>query len=172
MNTDSTEERVTLDLHVRSLAPRAGHAQQESVIERLDELEAGGYIDEFTVNVWGRQISLSTAAARTDAGQFVLDRVDEFRAWAAETDRSVDSFFETRRVESEITDQEYAALVLPVLTLAEYRDDELAYVAPCTDGETVVTVEDRIDVLETTRVTDVIDDAERDPLVATDDVDE
>lgn len=157
MNTDVTQDAVSVDLHVRSLAPRAGHAQQNAVIERLDELESAGQIDEFTVNVWGRQVSLSTAAAKTDAGQFVLNRVDQFREWARESGRSVDSFFETRRVQSSITDEQYAALVLPALTLAEYHDGELAYVAPCSDGDTVCTVADRIDVLEASGVTDIVE---------------
>jgi len=142
-----TPQEVTVELHVRSLAPRGGKGQQESAIERLDQLASTGRIEEFSVNVWGRRVSLSSAAAETDAAQFVLDRVDEFRDWARRTGRSVDSFFETRRVESSITDEQYAALVLPSLTLAEYRDGELAYVAPCTDGDTVHTVDDRLDVL-------------------------
>jgi hypothetical protein len=148
---------VTVELHVRSLAPRAGHTQQEAAIERLDRLESRGRVDEFSVNVWGHQVSLSTAAARTDAGQFVLDRVEEFREWAEETGRSVDSFFETRRVSSEIMDEDFAALVLPAVTLAEYREGELSFVAPCSDGESVCTVADRIDVLAASGVTDVVD---------------
>ena len=160
MSGDTPRETVTVDLHVRSLAPRGGRAQQNAVIEQLDALESAGRIEEFSVHVWGRQVSLSTAAANTDAGQFVLDRVDQFREWAAETDRSIDSFFETRRVKSEVMDEEYAALVLPALTLAEYRDGDLAYVAPCSDDGTVCTVEDRIDALAASGVTDVLEPEE------------
>ncbi|WP_136717174.1 HTH domain-containing protein [Halorientalis salina] len=147
MNADTTPEAVTVDLHVRSLVPRAGHTQQNAAIERLDDLESAGLLGAFNVHVWGHQVSLSTAAAQTDAGQFVLDRVERFREWADETGRSIDSFFETRRVESELRNEEYAALVLPSLTLAEYHDDELAFVAPCSDGDAVCTVEDRVDAL-------------------------
>ncbi|MFB6082949.1 MAG: HTH domain-containing protein [Halorientalis sp.] len=139
---------VTVDLHVRSLTPRAGHGRQEAVIERLERLADTGQIDEFSVQVWGRQVSPSTAAARTDAGQNVLNRVEQFRDWAADTDRSISSFFETRQVSSEMTDESYVALVLPMFTLAEYHDDELAFVAPCSDGDGVHTVTDRLDVLE------------------------
>ncbi|WP_336002138.1 HTH domain-containing protein [Halorientalis halophila] len=149
MTTETQQERVTVDLHVRSLTPRGGPGQQEAVIERLEELVESGHVDEFSLDVWGRQVSLSTAAARTDAGRDVLNRVEAFRDWAAETDRSVDSFFETRRVSSTVTDENYVALVLPRVTLAEYRDGDLAYVAPCTDGEDVCTVLDRLDALET-----------------------
>lgn len=154
MNSDTQQESVTVELHVRSLAPRAGKGQQESAIDRLNELESEGHIDEFSVNVWGKRVSLSSAASQTDAAQFVLDRVEEFRDWARRTGRSVDSFFETRRVESSITDEKYAALVLPSLTLAEYRGGELAYVAPCSDGGDVHTVDDRLDTLESGPVMD------------------
>jgi DNA-binding Lrp family transcriptional regulator len=148
MTTQTTQEQVTVDLHVRSLTPRGGHGQQEAVIERLERLADTGQIDEFTVDVWGRQVSLSTAAARTDRGQSVLNRVEAFREWADETGRSINSFFETRRVSSEVTEESYVALVLPLFTLAEYRDGDLAYVAPCSSGENVVTVTDRLDALE------------------------
>ncbi|WP_299265956.1 HTH domain-containing protein [Halorientalis sp.] len=148
MTTEATSERVTVDLHVRSLTPRAGHGRQEVVIERLERLADTGQIHEFSVQLWGRQVSLSTAAARTDAGQNVLDRVEQFRDWAADTDRSISSFFETRRISSEMTEESYVALVLPMFTLAEYHDDDLAYVAPCSDGDGVCTVTDRLDTLE------------------------
>ncbi|MFB6179471.1 MAG: HTH domain-containing protein [Halorientalis sp.] len=161
MSTDTTREAVTVDLHVRSLAPRAGHTQQTTAIERLDDLESAGRLAAFNVHVWGHQVSLSTAAADTAAGQFVLNRVDQFREWADETGRSVDSFFETRRIESEITGEQYAALVLPSLTLAEYHDGDLAYVAPCSDGDSVCTVEDRIDTLAASGVTDIIGSDDR-----------
>jgi hypothetical protein len=148
MTSEDAPTPVTVELHVRSLAPQGGRDQQESAIERLDRLATDGRIDEFSVDVWGQQVSLSTASARTDAGRAVLDRVEAFREWADETGRSVESFFETRRVASEITDQQYVSLVLPTLTLAEYRDGDLSFVAPCSDGGTVTTVTDRIDGYE------------------------
>jgi len=39
-------------------------------------------------------------------------------------------------------------MVLPVMGLAEYDGDELAHVAPCTKGETVHTITDRLETLE------------------------
>jgi hypothetical protein len=154
MTGDTTGQSVSLELYVRSLAPRAGHAQQEALIRRLEELDATDRIDEYSVTVWGRRVSLSSAAAETDAGQFVLDRVEAFRDWARRSSRSVDSFFETHRVESSLTDEEYVALVLPAVVLAEYRDGELAYVAPCSDGGTATTPADQLDHLESSPVLD------------------
>ncbi|WP_246983860.1 HTH domain-containing protein [Halorientalis marina] len=147
MTTDRDQGGIRVELYVRSLAPRAGRRQQNSVIDRLEDLESAGRIDEFTVDVWGRQVGLSSVSARTGAGQFVLDRVASFREWADETGRSVASFFETRRVDSRVTGDKYTALVLPSLTLAEFRDGELAHVAPCSDGDEVTTVADRVEAL-------------------------
>jgi hypothetical protein len=165
MTSDRDHDRVRVELHVRSLAPRAGRRRQNAVIDRLDDLESAGRIDEFAVDVWGRQVGLSSAAARTDAGRFVLDRVAEFREWADETGRSVASFFETRRVDSELSGDQYTALVLPSLTLAEYRGGDLAHVAPCSDGGEVTTVSDRIDVLAATSGT-VSQPTDRQPISA------
>ncbi len=172
MTTKTTAERVTVDLHVRSLTPRAGHGRQESVIERLERLADTGQIHEFNLDVWGRQVSLSTAAARTDAGQNVLDRVEQFREWATETNRSISSFFETRRVSSEMTQESYVALVLPMFTLAEYHDGELAFVAPCSDGDGVCTVTDRLETLQASGVVTETLEADGDGRVVAEEAEE
>jgi hypothetical protein len=104
---------------------------------------------DLSVSVWGREVGLSTTAARTDAGEFVLDRVAAFREWADAHDVCVETFFETREVDSGLTGESYTALVLPVVCLAEYRDDEVHHVAPYTTGSAVHTVADRISALET-----------------------
>lgn len=148
MNVIETPQGRRLDLYVRSLSPSGARAHQEAVLDRLTRLEAAGHIAGFTVHVWGKQVNTTTAAARTDAGRFILDRVSEFREWARRNGRSLGSFFETRDVASTITGEEYTTLVLPTMTLAEYRDGTLDFVTPCTDGEVVYTVHDRLDRLD------------------------
>lgn len=141
-----TTQHMTVELYVRSLTSWAGRPQQEAVINRLERLNATDGIDEFTVHVWGQQVPLSTT---TDAGQSVLDRVAEFREWAADTGRSLDRAFRTRQVDSEFVDEQYETLVLPMVVLAEYQDDDLRYVAPCSENGEVCTVRDRLDQLTT-----------------------
>lgn len=141
-------EGTRLELYVRSLSPGGARPQQAAVIDRLERLETEHATVDVTVTVWGKEIGTTTPAARTDAGQFILERVSEFREWARERGRSIDSFFETREVHSSITGEEYTALVLPVMTLAEYHDGSLRFVAPSANGETVYTVSDRVDALE------------------------
>jgi hypothetical protein len=141
-------EPLTVELYVRSLCGEAAKEPQEAVIERLSRLERDGVVDEYTVRVWGRRICPDTAAADTDAGRFVLDRIEAFEDWAAEAGASVRSFFDTAEVDSSITGESYEAITVPTLTLAEFRGEELQWVSPCADGGTVYTVADRLDALE------------------------
>lgn len=146
-NTDD-ESGLRVELCVRSLCPTGSHRTQNAIIERLEQLEAGGILEAFDVRVWGKQVAPSTAAARTETGRRAIDRYERFREWAEEHDRSLTSFFDVRPVESRMTGDRYTAVTFPVVALAEYRDGELLHVAPCSDGETIYTVDDRLDVLE------------------------
>lgn len=145
----------TVELFVRSLAPRATRGHLEDLIEHLEMLETRGHIQSFEVHVWGSRIDRTSAAARTEVGQFVTERVEAFSEWACENDFSLGSFFEEEPVESSITGEEYTATTLPTATLAEYVDDDLSFVAPCSDGETMYTIEDRLEALASnSRTTD------------------
>lgn len=137
----------TVELFVRSLTPRATRGRLEELIEHLETLETRGRVQAFEVHVWGSRIDRTSAAARTEVGQFVTERVEAFSEWACETDHSLGSFFEEEPVESAITDEEYTVTTLPTATLAEYVDGDLSFVAPCSDGESMYTIEDRLDAL-------------------------
>ncbi|MFB6307955.1 MAG: HTH domain-containing protein, partial [Haloarculaceae archaeon] len=71
-----------------------------------------------------------------------------FKQWALSNNVSLESFYQTRPVDSEVTDSPRTAMTLPVMGLAEYADGELVHVAPCTKGDTVHTIMDRLDRLE------------------------
>jgi hypothetical protein len=137
-----------IELYVRSLLPDGAHERQEAVIERLEDMEASGHIEGFSVIVWGKQVAHETASARTDEGRYILNRVAEFQQWALSNNVSLDSFYQTRTAETEAGDGSHAAISLPVMGLAEYDDGELRHVAPCTDGEDVHTIMDRLEKLE------------------------
>ena len=138
----------TLELYVRSLAPRAAHDRQEDVVARLERLATRGRVAEYAVHVWGSRIDLASTAAETDAGRFVRERVEAFTDWTADNGLSTEPFFEEESVDSSLTGEEYTAVTLPTATLAEYVDGELDFVTPCTDGDTVLGVEDRLQELE------------------------
>ena len=135
-------DRPRIELYVRSLRPDGAHARQEAVIERLERLEAAGVVESVSVIVWGKQVARGTAGARTDEGEFILNRVAEFTQWALSNNVSLESFHQM------VGNESYEAIVLPVMGLAEYRGGELVHVAPCTEGEVVHSIPDRLDRLE------------------------
>jgi hypothetical protein len=137
-----------IELYVRSLLPDGAHARQEAVIERLERLDAEDEIEGFSVIVWGKQIAPESAGAHTEEGEYILNRVAEFKQWALSHNVSLESFYQTQTVENETSDRSYDAMVLPVMGLAEYRDGELVHVAPCTDGDEVHTITGRLDRIE------------------------
>ncbi|PSP52646.1 hypothetical protein BRC95_08695 [Halobacteriales archaeon QS_5_68_33] len=137
-----------LELYVRSLLPDGAHGRQEAVIERLERLDAEDAIEGFSVIVWGKQVAPESAGAHTEEGEYILNRVAEFKQWALSNNVSLESFYQRQSVENETSERSYDAMVLPVMGLAEYRDGELVHVAPCTGGTDVHTITDRLDRIE------------------------
>lgn len=141
-------EKPRIELYVRSLLPDGAHGRQEAVIERLERLESEDEIEGFSVIVWGKQIARESAGAHTEEGEYILNRVAEFKQWALSNNVSLESFYQKQVVENETTDESYTAMVLPIMGLAEYRDGELNHVAPCTKGDEVHTITNRLDRIE------------------------
>lgn len=131
-----------LELYVRTLT--AGDDPAPAHARRVRDLAATARYDAAAITVWGSEVGLSTTALRTPEGKCLLDRIGEFRAWAAARDLTMRPFFETRTVRAPDTGESQAALGLPVACLAEYEDDELIHVAPYHDGTATCTVADRL----------------------------
>ncbi|MBX0298188.1 HTH domain-containing protein [Haloarcula nitratireducens] len=146
MNDDTPAPYI--ELYVRSMLPNGAHERQEDVINQLQTLEEDGQIDGFNVIVWGKRIAPQSAAARTEEGRYILNRVAEFKQWALSNNVSFDSFHQRTGVDSDIAESSYEAVVLPVMGIAEYTDNELSHVAPCTEGDVVHTIMDRINRLD------------------------
>lgn len=145
----TADGKRTVELYVRSLAPRGSQDRQDRIVECLEALEARGAIESFSLHVWGTRIDPNSATARTDAGQFVRRRVAAFTAWADRTGRSTGPFFEVETVESTITDEVRTTMTLPTVTMAEFVDGDVAFVTPCVDssGGTTDTIEDHLEAL-------------------------
>ncbi|WP_236039486.1 minor capsid protein [Haloarcula salinisoli] len=137
-----------VELYVRSMLPDGAGSRQETVIDKLEKLERREEIAGYNVVVWGKQIAPESAAANTEEGRYILNRVAEFKQWALSNNVSLESFYQRTTVDSEATESAYDAMVLPVMGLAEYDGNELAHVAPCTAGETVHTITDRLERLD------------------------
>jgi len=142
-----TSRGVHAELYVRSLAPRGLGDRQDAVVETLVTLSAQGTLSEYTVYVCGEQAPASPAAATTEFGQYLLNRVAVFYEWADRNDCSLGSVFERRTVDSSILGERCETLVLPVMVLAEYEGEDLRFVAPCQTGGETITVQDRLDEL-------------------------
>jgi len=143
-----TQTEPYVELYVRSMLPDGAGSRQETVIDKLDELERREEIAGYNVVVWGKQIAPESAAANTEEGRYILNRVAEFKQWALSNNVSLESFYQRTSVDSEVTESANDAVVLPVMGLAEYDGNELSHVAPCTAGETVHTITDRLERLE------------------------
>jgi hypothetical protein len=132
---------TTVELGVRSLSA----AVQPLLDETLRSLE-GADVDRVAVAVWGRSFDPTGPAAATDPGRHLADRLEAFRRWAAENGASFGPFFRTRAVRRLAGGTE-TRVDLPTVTLAEYRDGVLAFVAPCWLGGRHHTVLDRAERL-------------------------
>src|SRR6056297_1040755 len=148
MEATTNADPIRLELYVRTLSPPGARARQEAVLERLQRLEDEGHIDDFYVKVWGRQIDPTTRAADTDQGQFILNRIAEFKQWALAENTTLESFYQTHEQSSSITGEDHTNIVLPKMGIAEYHGSELEQVAPCTTGDDVYSIVDHLDELE------------------------
>lgn len=143
---DTSDRHV--ELYVRSLSYPNTFRRGGCVVDRLERLESAGVISGFDVTVWGRELVISGTTARTETGRRLLDRFEAFRRWTERAADAAGSVFEVRRVESEVTGDEYTSVVFPVTVMAEFVGDELAHVTPCSEGDGVCSVDDRLDTLE------------------------
>lgn len=150
---------VSVELYVRSLTPDGPRPAIESIVVRLQRLDAAGAIDELAVQVTGRKVCPESATAATEPGQFLLERVASFHAWADRTGRSISSAFVRHEGVSGIDGSDHSGVTFPTMALAEYADDDLRFVSPAVEGATVHTVGDRLDVLEERTVNATVDGA-------------
>jgi hypothetical protein len=135
------------DVFVRSLCPPVGaHAQQERVIERLQEHEREGTVSDVSVHVWGEAICPSSCVARSAVGNDLLEKVQTIRDWSKVHD--TDTVFEVREVHSSITDETYLKLSPPRICLLVSSGESPELVFPHeTDGVNVC-VTSFLDALE------------------------
>lgn len=162
------ERAPTVTLYVRSLSPPGLRSRQVDIIERLADCEANRTVDEYSVEVWGRQVPTADDC-RSATSRRVHERIESFREWAATHGRALEPLFTTETIRSRITAEAHTRVVLPAMTLVEYVDDEIRFISPSTDGETVTTVADRLDRLDTTARDELVTDGGRESVTAASD---
>lgn len=142
--------RLTTNPHraVRSVACAERDAADPGVGHRASPAAGGDWLHRLSVHVTGGDVCPNTAAASTEIGQFLLDRIDAFESWADEHGRSLRPCFEYHENATAIDGSDCSSIELPAMVLAEYDADGLRFVAPSTDDTSTVTVRDRLEAIE------------------------
>ena len=154
---DHQSATQTVELWIRSFAPTGTGSRRERALERLTALEADGVVDAVEVDIWGQAVERGGLSRRVPRLERIERRLESFEEWAVRTDRRLEPFFRRRRVDSAITGESREVWRLPTIALAEYDEDGLVHVAPCTDGDRTIDVFDRLEALA--------DDGATDPVV-------
>lgn len=138
-----TESPPRIEVFLRSLAPTDARSNQEEILERLQELDQADRIAGYEVVLCGDCVCPSLTTAQTDVGERLLRRYESFESWAEAHNRTLDGF-EERDTKSMLTGTSITGVTFPRLTIAEYRDGSLAFVAPSRNGVEQTTVRDRL----------------------------
>lgn len=141
------ESAPRVRLFAQGFAPNGAEGVPASIYDRLRRLEAEGVIDDCEVEVWGRKVPRRLGDDRPAIATDLLDRIDEFRAWADRTGASLDRCFHESTVRSELTDEVRTEVRLPVVCLAVYDGDDLTAVFPHAEAGEEYTVADGLEAL-------------------------
>lgn len=136
----SGEVRATL--FVRENLPTPATRSSQTIIARLERLEADGLLEAYGVTSWAKRLPLDT-----DEADGQRDRYNEFCDWARDQDVRLTPFFDTRECYSMETGEKRTELVFPAICLVVYEDGGLETVAPHADGPETVSVNDCLDRL-------------------------
>jgi hypothetical protein len=137
-DTGRSTSETTVEVCVRSLSDDV----QPLLDETLRRLRAADDVETVEVSVWGRSFDPTGPAAATGPGRALADRLEAFRRWADENGASFGPFFRPNTV-CRLTGETCTRVDLPTVVLAEYRDGDLAFVAPCRLGDRYYSVLDR-----------------------------
>lgn len=135
-------ERTGLTVEVFTRGSMDARSHAESVVNSLLDLAESGRISGVDVHAWPGEMSLDSRSL-----EGVVERFERFEAWARERDVSIRPPFSVRVRRSTITGESDTLLVTPVLCLAAYDGDEVVGVYPCTDGNSVTSIDDFIERL-------------------------
>ena len=109
-------------------------------IETLRACESEGAVDDLLLRSWPKEVSLSDESPYQEA----LESFERFEQWADRRGVSIRPPFQERTTTNQISGETTDLLVMPMLCLELYADDDLVGVFPHTDeaaGETYTTDE-------------------------------
>jgi hypothetical protein len=123
----------------------------DHLVEQARSLERDGVVDEVEVRLWDEAVDLSSEL-RSRREREARARVQAFKRWAWEHGTELVGFGERRRAARGRMGPEYVVQRVPRALLAEYADDVLVNVTPCSDRDRCIS--ERLDELEAAAETD------------------
>ena len=133
-------------------------------VETLRACEREGTIESLLLRSWPEQVRLGDGSPDRE----VLERFEEFEAWADRRGVSIRPPFEVRERTSSVTGEFRERLVTPLIAVALYDGSRLTGVYPhSAEGETY-TVEDAIATIRTGRLPRPLSTSEAQPAGADD----
>lgn len=115
-------------------------------VDDLEVLSASGFIDDYEVNMWNDHVPDDGVHDLSPREETVRDRVAAIREWAGERDYELPAFSRSTKVRG-FDGPSYEATVLPLAVLVGFEGEELRWMAPYSDGDEHVSVQDRLDEL-------------------------
>ena len=101
-------------------------------MERLERLEAAGWLGDFEIRTWGPYVD-PPVAPETPRDAVVRSRIGAFREWARRTGRVLPGFETVHTCGEGRMGEERTVVRVPAVTLAAYRGGGVEWVAPAAD---------------------------------------
>ncbi len=131
-----------VELYSRTILSEQVRRRYNQVAARLSTLARNEHFGEVETINWRQRVPVEEDC-------FERYHYDLFETWATETDVSLEPFFDTRQCYSKETGERGTFLVMPVMSLAIYRDDALQTVYPHTTANGSQSVMNGLEMLET-----------------------
>jgi hypothetical protein len=155
MTGHQTPARTRVELFARSSLPSVAAQRRDTVTRRLEQLADVGHVSTVSVHTWQKKVPVEG-----DALENVL--YETFSEWATDVGIGLEPFFDTRECFSRQTGERGTKLVLPAISLAVYRDDDLQSVYPHSTPTGARTVMDCLNALESGK-SEPDDESDTDP---------
>jgi hypothetical protein len=123
--------------------------REGTFVDDLDALAAQDVIDDYEVTMWNDHVPLDAERDLTAKEATVRGRVETIESWAEAYDYDLPAFSRTKQIGTGpgFDGPTYVATVLPLAVLLGFEDGGLQWMAPYTDGDEHVSVQDRLDEL-------------------------
>ncbi|WP_126664647.1 HTH domain-containing protein [Haloterrigena salifodinae] len=144
MTPDTQSTEITAVCHVR--APLLLEPVDRQV-ETLRACESEGAVDDLLLRSWPKEVTLTDDTPYQEA----LESVERFDGWADRQGVSIRPPFRERTATNQISGETTDVLIMPMLCLELYADDELVGVFPHTDenADETYTTDEAIAALRT-----------------------